>query len=40
MSKLLKYFMLNYFNFYVIINSAYFLCNANVSPGEFLTGLN
>lgn len=24
MSKLLKYFMLDYFNFYIIINSAYF----------------
>jgi len=34
MSKVLKYFMLNCFNFYVIINSAYYLCNENVSSEE------
>jgi len=40
MSKLLKYFTLNYFNFYIIIKSAYFLCNAYASPEEFFFNWN
>jgi hypothetical protein len=41
MSKLLKYFMLNYFNFHISVNSAYFFCAMQMPVlRSFLTGMN